>query len=210
MKIKTIRIKKQSEIPPEKIREVKGMIIALALFASAMIIGAGVLKSSLSEDISASLSELFYAYFSAGVSKKMYRIFLNSLTVNMIFLIISFFAGLNCFGMPVSVSIVIIRGLGMGMFAGYLYSNYTMSGVGYYLLTVFPGAVLSVSAMLAACNISCFLSIDILSGILNKKQNEANILGNYLKKFLFLTAAVVGASMVDCLLTKAFSYLFSF
>ena len=46
MTIKAINFKKINSLRNESDREVKGMIITLALFAAAMIIGSGTLKNT--------------------------------------------------------------------------------------------------------------------------------------------------------------------
>lgn len=207
MKIKAIRIKNNIGFSPEKDREIKGMIIAISLFASGMIIGAGILRSGAVDSIS-DFSYLFDSYTSARASQNILTTFFNSLIVNLLFVGTAFCSGVSCIGLPLSVSLPVIRGLGTGMLAGYLYKNYAMSGIGYYLLTIFPGAVISVSAMLVACNISSFMSVDILATVISKKQPNSKDFTDYMKKYLFILIVTVGASVADCVLTKAFSYLF--
>ena len=207
MKIKAIRIKNNIGFPAEKDREVKGMIIALALFASGMIIGAGILRNGAVDSVS-DFNYLFNSYTSSRASQNMLTTFFNSLIVNLMFVFFAFCSGVSCIGLPLSASLPFIRGLGTGMLAGYLYKNYAMSGIGYYLLTIFPGAVIAVSAMLVACNISSFMSADILATVISKKQSDPKELTDYMKKYLFIVLFTIGASAADCILTKAFSYLF--
>ena len=209
MKIKAIRLRKNNELSSEKDREVKGMIIFLALFAAGVIVGAGLFRNGGSETVN-ELSQIFGTFASARENQKIYVTFLNSLTINLVFLCLPFIFGLGCVGLPVSVIVTVIKGLGLGVIAGYMFSNFAMSGIGYYLLTIFPGAVIADSLLLLACNCSLFMSADILSVMLSKKQAGANMLTDYLKKYVILLAGTLIASAADSILTKAFSYLFTF
>ena len=208
MKIKTINFKKFHNLDYEKEREVKGLIIAIALFASSMIIGAGLFRSTPS-NIS-EFSEIFDNYILTRSDASILNLFFNSLIINLIFILISFFAGMSCFGFPVTVILPAIKGLGYGVVTGYLFSEYALSGIGYYLLTILPGGIISNATLLYICNEACFLSADILMIVLAKKQSDNNKIILYTKKLLLLITISVFSSFLDSLLIKAFSYLFIF
>lgn len=209
MKIKAIRLKNNTDIIGNKEREVKGMIIILALFAAGVIVGSGIFRNGNSE-LSNELAQVFDTFVTARENQKLYVTFFNSAIINTVFLIIPFIFGLSCVGLPVTAIVAVTKGLGLGIVAGYMFSNFAMSGIGYYLLTIFPGAIIANSILLLGCNCSLFMSTDILSVILSKKQPDANMLSTYLKKYLILLIGSFAASAIDGILTKAFSYLFSF
>lgn len=208
MKIKTIRIRRSFDIPPERERDVKGMILALALFAFGMIVGAGLLKSG-SSDFIRDFTSVFDLYTEARNSQKIYTVFFHSIAVNTLFLVSAFGFGLSCIGLPVTVLLPVVKGLGMGIVSGYLFSHFAMSGIGYYLLTIFPGAVLTNSALLLACNASSLMSIDILATVTSRKPADTGLVKNYLKKYLILLIVTLTGSLIDAVLTRSFSYLFS-
>ena len=208
MKIKTINFKKFHNLDYEKEREVKGLIIAAALFTSGMIIGAGLFRST-PENIS-EFSEIFDNFILTRTDETVLQLFFNSLIINLTFILISFFAGMSCFGFPITVILPVIKGFGYGVIAGYLFSEYTMSGIGYYLLTILPGGIISNATLLYICNEACFLSADTLMIVLGKKQADKNKTILYVKKILLLIMITVFSSFLDSLLVKAFSYLFTF
>lgn len=208
MKIKTIRIKRSFDIPPERERDVKGMILTLALFAFGMIVGAGLLKSG-SSDFIRDFTSVFDLYTEARNSQKIYTVFFHSIAVNTLFLVSAFGFGLSCIGLPVTVLLPVVKGLGMGIVSGYLFSHFAMSGIGYYLLTIFPGAVLTNSALLLACNASSLMSIDILATVTSRRPADTGLVKNYLKKYLILLIVTLIGSVIDAVLTRSFSYLFS-
>lgn len=208
MTIKTIKFKKLNNLDPEKEREVKGLIITLALFASGMIIGAGLLKSAAynTEDF----VSLFNNYIQMRSEQKVHQLFLNSLLINLFCVFIANFAAMSCIGLPLAVSIPVLKGFGAGFISGYLFSEFSMNGIGYYLLTILPGAIIGNAALLMACNDACFLSADILATIMSKKQPDDSILKNFLKRNLIIIFISVFSSLIDCISVKAFAYLFIF
>ena len=208
MTIKTIKFKKINNLDPEKEREVKGLIITLALFASGMIIGAGLLKSETYN--SSDFSSIFNNYILIRSEQKFYQLFLNSLSINLFSIFVANFAATSCIGVPLAVSMPVVKGLGMGVIAGYLFSEFSMNGIGYYLLTILPGGIIGNAALLLACTDACFLSADILATVLSKKQTDDSMLKNYFKKNLIIILISVLASAIDCVLVKAFAYLFIF
>lgn len=208
MTIKTIKFKKINSIDPEKEREVKGMIIALALFASGMIIGAGLIKSASAD--AGEFAAIFNNYISMRLEQKTYQLFINSLLINLICILVANFSGMSCIGVPLAVFIPVIKGFGSGFIAGYLFSEFAMNGIGYYLLTILPGGIIANAALLIACNDACFMSADILAIMLAKKQSDEILIKNYLKRNVIILFISVIASVVDSILVKAFAYLFVF
>lgn len=207
MTIKTIRLKKEIGLTKEWEREVKVAIILLSLFCAGMIIGAGLLRS---ENSTEEFVNLFNIFIRNRSKLKVHRIFLNSFVVNIIILAFNFLCGLNCIGMSFIFVVPIIRGLGYGMLAGFLINCYKISGIGYYLLTVFPVAVITIAIMVLSCCTSIISSYDIMTTALAKKQSDAKIIFSYLKKYVIYFTITVGAGLVDTIVSKSFSYLFEF
>lgn len=208
MKIKTIKFQKMNKIDIEKEREVKGMIIVLALFAASMIIGAGLFKNTSTDIIE--ITAIFNNFISMRSQQMAYQIFLNSFLINIVCIFAANFTGMSCIGFPFAVCIPVIKGVGNGFIAGYLFSKFAMSGIGYYLLTIIPGGILANVALLIACNDACFFSADILAVMLSKKQADDSLIKNYIKRNIIIVFISICASIIDCILVKAFAYLFVF
>ena len=208
MTIKALNLKNINRLKNESDREVKGLIITVALFAAAMILGAGTLKHT--SDYAGEYSDFFSTYLINRADEKIYTIFFNAMSLNLLLLLLINFAGLCCIGIPILILIILIKGFGFGFFAGYLYSQFSINGIGYYLITVFPGAVISITALLIASNNSAFLSSDILSVSLAKKQADGNLIKNYIKQNIIIIVAYIIASIIDSILIKAFGFMFAF
>ena len=108
------------------------------------------------------------------------------------------------------MAIPILHGLGFGLTAGYLIKNYSFNGMGYYLLTIFPSGIITVSAMVLSASLAVTSSCELLSVILEKQQPDSKQLNVYFKKFLLLLITVFISASADTVFTKAFSGLFIF
>lgn len=208
MTIKTIKFKSVNNSDPEMDREVKGLIIAVSLFAAGMIIGAGLLKSSTFNN--PDFISLFDNFVQIRAEQKIYQLFFNSLAINLACIFVINFAATSCIGIPLAVVIPVIKGLGTGIVAGYLFSEFTINGIGYYLLTMLPGCVICNTAILLACNDACFLSADILATVLSRKQPDSNVLKNYLKRNIIIIILTISSALIECLSVKIFAYMFIF
>lgn len=208
MTIKAFSIKKINGLQNGYDREVKAMIITLALFAAAMIMGAGTLKHT--SDYIGEYTDIFNNYLLLRSDCKIYEIFIRTFLLNFFFLSVVIFTGLSCTGIPIAVLMVLLRGFGIGFFAGFLFSRFSISGIGYYLITVLPGAIIANTALLLACHNAVFLSADILAVTLSKKQPEENTIKIFLKKNAIILLICIASSIIDSLLFKAFEYMFVF
>lgn len=210
MKIKTIKFKRKNNFSSEQENEIKNMIIIISLFAAGMIIGAGIMRKGSSSELITNFSSIFDIFASNRNTTGTFQIFLNSLIVNLIFIFAVFFAGLSCIGIPLAVAVPIIKGIGLGMLSGYLFTSYAMNGIGYYLLTVFPAGVLSVTVLLLASCSAGIMSKDLLAIILEKRQPDSSSAVTYIKRYAMFFAGTVIASLVETISIKAFAYLFTF
>lgn len=210
MRIKTIRLKKTFGFSEQNDREVKVAIIIISLFAAGMIVGAGISRIADSSVVSDEFLKIFDTFIKNRSELKTSAVFVNSVLADSIILFISFWFGMHCVGLPFITIIPIIRGMGFGMLSGFLIFNYKINGIGYYLLTVFPGGVLSVVIMILSCISAVILSCDYAAVIFGKKQSEPRKLIDYVKKHAVYLILLVFAGLINTVLSKSFSYLFVF
>ena len=206
MKIETIRIKRNLRISEQNDREVKSAIIIISLFCASMIIGAGIFRIN---DIN-SFDNIFELIFAKKSEAPILKLFFNSISVNFTLLFTTFFCGLSCFGLPIISAIPILQGLGYGIIAGFLIKNYSFSGMGYYLLIIFPSALIIVTTTVLSCCNATVSSFDTLSTMFAKSQSDSSKIIHYIRKFLILSGITVIAALIDAILTKSFSHLFIF
>ncbi|MBQ8209699.1 MAG: stage II sporulation protein M [Clostridia bacterium] len=210
MKIKTIRFNKKAEFTTEQEKMIKNMIITVALFAAGVIIGAGIMGKGSSNVFLSDFKSVFTIFINKRTDLKFYEIFFNSFIINFVFIAAVFCAGLSCIGLPVVISAPVIKGIGYGMLSGYLLTEYSMNGVGYYLLTILPSGVMFMAILLLASSSAWILSKELLAIIFEKKQPDSTAVITYIKRYAVYFAGTVLTSAVETVFIKAFAYLFTF
>lgn len=178
-----------------------------ALFAVGIIIGAVSIHSD--SEIIESLRTVIdsYTLLKAGQGTK--ENFFNSLAVNSIFFAGNLFLSFSLIGYPFIMWLPFMRGLGIGTVCGYLYSVYRLSGLGYSLLVIYPGAIVSTFAFSLACNESCEYSKNAYSkAVLGRGQFEKNETQVFLiRQAMFFGVSAVSA-IIDAMLSACFSGFF--
>lgn len=76
-------------------------------------------------------------------------VFIASTASSFLFLAAAFILGLTIWGRGAELILPFLRGFGLGMTAGYLYSGIE-KGIAFYLLVILPGAVFYVTAIIKA------------------------------------------------------------
>lgn len=187
------------------------LILLTALFTAGMAFGAVLVKSSANHEWLEKLLNLLQEYSIMRSSQSLFSTMCNSLFANLLFLAVAFIAGLCAMGLPFLALLPFVRGLGMGAVFGYLYSAKALAGVGYCLLILLPGAILSTATLLIGCREGITMSFDVFSVINGKKTLDGyHNFRLYCIRFGILLALLACASLADALFAKAFSGFFHF
>ncbi len=184
------------------------VFILILLFASGIIIGSLSLRkdTELITKIQAYVSS--FALQRAGQGGL--EIFLNSMLTNVAFTLTSVYFGFSVIGYPLILMLPFVRGLAIGVVGGYLYSAYRFTGLGYCLLMIYPGAILSVAVLLMIFNESCEYSKNVYSkSILGRGQFEKNETRYYLLRILIFTAISATGALADAAGATLFSRFFN-
>lgn len=177
------------------------------LFAVGIIIGAVSIHSD--SEIIESLRTVIDSYTLLKSGQGIKENFFNSLAVNSIFFAGNLFLSFSLIGYPFIMWLPFMRGLGIGTVCGYLYSVYRLSGLGYSLLVIYPGAIVSTFAFSLACNESCEYSKNAYSkAVLGRGQFEKNETQVFLiRQAMFFGVSAVSA-IIDAMLSACFSGFF--
>ena len=194
MKIKTVKYFSKRNAFSQT--DSRSLMILLFIFASAMIIGAGTAGKSdtfISSQMGGYVSDAFDYCVKSGFVK----VFFYSFIINALLILFAFVNGFNCIGLPLSVVLPAIKGIGLGLISGSMYTAGS-SGVIRYCMTILPGGIFAVLALILACNESAYMSVDILSLILNRRETSDNIsIKKYSVKFLIILLIVFISSIID-------------
>ena len=186
------------------LKENSNLILLFSLFLCGIIIGCGIYNGYTTKD--SSFFSNFINTFFIQTGKSM--IFVNSLLSSAILIIISFCSGLCCVGYPAIYSMPLLKGLYYGIISSFMLHTYAMQGFSYFSLTVLPGAIISVCAIIYACNISCETTKALALNIFANGREDIKI-KEYLLKFLILFAVMLIGCLIDCFTTSLFAKIFT-
>lgn len=177
------------------------------IFSIGIIVGAVCINSD--SIIFEKTSNIINSYTLMKAGQGISENFLNSLSSNLTFILSAVFLGFSLIGYPFIFWIPFLKGLGIGSACGYLYSAYKLSGLGYSLLTLFPGAVAATFALICACNNSCEYSKNAyLKSVLGKGQFEKGETKIFIIRQFVYTAICIVSSLIDGVFSFAFSRFF--
>lgn len=183
------------------------IIILTALFISGLMIGVYIFKDD-NALVQNSIAQIFTRFYTQRSTQGLLATFSHSMLINMIFLASSFTFGMCCIGVPAICALPFIRGISFGVIAGHMYSSYGLDGVGHFMLTILPGAVLAVTLLLISCNESYKTAMDLLRMVTKGSTVSTGIIKRYLSVYLFIIGFTALASIIDMFLVRVFSSLF--
>ena len=119
--------------------------------------------------------------------------------------------GFSLIGFPFLLWVPFIKGTALGVFSGYMYSAYKLTGFGYCSMLVYPGAVISTFSLILACSDSCKYSKNAFEkSVKGKGQFEKDETKIYLFRQMIYFFISIGSSVIDALFALFFSKLFNF
>lgn len=177
------------------------------LFVIGLLVGAVSVNGE--SEISDKIADIVKSFIASKNQSEFAEIIINSFLSNTLLILVSVFLAFSLIGYPLIVWLPCIKGTGLGMFAGYLYSVYKITGLGYCILTVFPGAVVSTVALIISCNDSCDYS---KNAFMKSLRGRGQFEKDETKIFLIRQAVMIGvcvlSSVIDSVFTLAFSRFF--
>lgn len=183
--------------------------LLIIFFVSGLIVGALTIRNA--DSLMASeLRSIVDSYKLLRMGQGILSNFLSSLLINILFIGSSTFLGFSLIGYPFIIWIPLVRGMGIGMVCGYLYSVYKFSGLGYALLTIYPGAALAALFLIISCNYSCEYSKNAyFKSVGGKGQFERGETKIFLLRQVLCVGFCSIASITDALASKLFSGFFT-
>ncbi len=177
------------------------------LFVSGLIIGAvsGNTQTEISQKIAEITTSFVYSRNQNGITE----LVINSFLSNGLLLFLNVFLAFSLIGYPLLIWLPCIKGIGIGAIAGYLYSVYQLTGLGYCILTIFPGAIVSTVALIIACNDSCDYSKNaFMKALRGRGQYEKDETKIYLIRQAIMIGICIVSSIIDSVFSLAFSRFF--
>ena len=177
------------------------------MFIFGLTAGAGAIKSD--TEIYDNIITLFENYLNQKSGQGILLNFCNSLSVNILFSLVNIFFSFSVIGIPFIISLPMLKGFGLGCFCGFIYSTYKLTGLGYSLLTVYPGAIVSTFVFVLACNDGCEYSKNLfMKSIKGKGNYEKDETRVYLTRQLLFWGISAVSSAIDSVSYALFSGFF--
>ena len=191
----------------KKMLENSRIYFLAVVFSIGIVIGAAAINSS--SLIAEKTAILIDSYTLIRSGQGIIENFCNSFFVSCLFIAAGLFLGFSLLGYPFLLWLPFLRGVGLGTVCGYLYDAYKLTGLGYSILTVYPGAIVSTFAFILACNDSCEYSKNAYAkSIRGRGQFEKDETKVYLIRQLIFLGICAASAIIDAFSSAAFSRFF--
>lgn len=206
---RTSSISRTTKIYLQGLRDNWRLILLVFSLILGLLCGALVAKNA-TRQLLDRLSYIIEGFVNARANQPAFHTFLNSLFSTSLYLLAAFLTGMCVCGTPLVPLIPFVRGLGLGLSMGYLYTYQGLKGVAFSALLIVPSAVISSIALIIACHEGMRLSAILFSS--TAKDGPPLKLWEDMKKYSIRFGACAFllciGSLVDTLFVSAFSKFF--
>ena len=189
----------------------KVLIFFIVCLIIGMIVGS-ISVSSINMEVLHKLDFLFLNDFKERIGQSGLDIFISSFSSLFIFTLFIEIVALSFWGAVLVPILVIFRGLGLGITAGYLYLIYGLKGIAFYILILLPGIfVSSIGVVLfaaGAVNLSAKFAKKILPSADNERLWET--FKAHIRKSSYSLIILAVAALIDIGFMAMFSKFFEF
>ncbi len=168
-----------------------------------------ILFISNNDYISSELFKYFISFETDFSSKSFAEIFFGFLAVNLVYITLVVIFGTSAIGKIPVVLLTLIKSVGIGALASYLFSEYGLQGLEYFMLVFFPGKVILLFSMVLLIQNSLLSSHKIRQVVGGNLSEKADI-KLYLMRTLIILLFFALSSLIDTCTIKLFSSLFDF
>ena len=123
-----------------------------------------------------------------------------------------FLSGTSLIGVVLIPLLVFLKGSIIGVYSGFIYSNYLLKGIAFNALFFIPVNIILVFALIF-CSKTSFSYAIILLKISMPKSYSVNLSSNfqnYYKRFSLAALLVILSAVIDALMSSSFLGLFNF
>lgn len=168
--------------------------------------------STASADFLKKIDFLFLTNLQSRLELSAFEIFSASFASDFIFILLAFLSGLSAWGIFSLSFLCAFKGIGVGISSMYLYSQYSITGIGFYILVVLPGTVLFFFAFICALREAFTQSLALFRILFSSETNLS--MSRYTKTYLFRNGVVVVftmfSSVINMILWVLFANMFNF
>lgn len=193
-----------------KRNESTAIVLLAVLFLFGLFLGTLYIVNA-DASILNTLDYLFFSSIQTRTERAFFLIFASSAASSFLFLLASFLGGLTMWGSFLVPFLALLRGFGLGMTAGHVYS-FGASGIFYQILIVLPGAMFSSFAVLFAARESIRFSRQLNHAHRLRRNPKLYApqpsVRNYAMRIGVLSCLALLGALLDVLTTLLFSGIF--
>ena len=193
-------------------RENKFFFLCLTLIVAGMLAGS-LAVNLLSGEYLIFIKDWFLSFFkfrsTAGFSKVFFNIFLSG-TVYFVLVLLSSLGLTGVITLPI---VVFFRGFGTCLLAGFLYREYSLTGIAFADLILLPGVLATDFLLIYICAEAVSVSfsfLDILKDVSSRGIMVRPLMLKFLRKFLIVMLLFCIFSLIEALFSVNFTHYFSF
>lgn len=183
----------------------------LLTFILGIVLGSIAFKN-FDEQLLQKLGFLFLTNIENRLELSAFDIFSSSFASDFIFIFSAFLLSFTVWGAFALPLLCAFKGFGVGISSAYMFSQYSVTGIGFYILVILPGTVLFLFAFITALKEAFTQSVHLIKVFL-PTQSESTLL-RYTKVYLFRNFAVLiltaFSAIIDMLLWLLFANMFNF
>ncbi len=184
--------------------------IFLILFIFGLVCGGYIVKNY--DSLSNEAKFHFEAFLSTRINNGFFKIFLKSLLDAVPYFFLVFISGTSLVGVVIIPLTIILKGIEIGVFSGFIYSEYLLKGIAFNALFFVPVNAVIVFALILCSKISFSYAVLLAKISLPNSQliNLSNNFQNYYKKFSLTVLLLIISSTLDAIMSSSFLGLFNF
>ena len=185
-----------------------GIIIVFLSVALGLICGC-IVYAAADGSLFSPLGEYFISFATDFSNKNKPEIFSGLIVSDIPYFLAMLILGLSALGAAPALLLSFLKSAGIGAVATYLYSAYSLEGIEYCLLVLFPSNAVMLFAMLVFTH-SCYItSVKINRQIRNKDEADVELQKYFVRSGLIYCVFVI-AAVIRFLTIISFTSLFSF
>ncbi len=190
-----------------------GVHTAFVIILMSGLLGGAIYAGRADAVLLDSIDFLFTTNLDVRLEQNAFDTFCACFASDFIFLASVFLLGLAPWGIPVLPFVILFKGFGTGLTAGWLISVYAIKGAGFYLLVLLPGTFLFCLALIILSAFSFGFSKKMFLITAGKSNKECNLHKEsviYCSRSMTALIMTFCAALIDAALWTLFSGAFNF
>ena len=193
-------------------RENKFFFLCLTLIVAGMLAGS-LAVNLLSGEYLIFIKDWFLSFFKFRSTAGFSRVFFNIFLSGTVYFVLVLLSSLGLTGVITLPLVVFFRGFGTCLLAGFLYREYSLTGIAFADLILLPGVLATDFLLIYICAEAVSVSfsfLDILKDVSSRGIMVRPLMLKFLRKFLIIMLIFALLSTVEAIFSVSFTHYFSF